>query len=140
MGAFLAFDNDAGSIVMSDSAIDGNTVTASSKTGPVSIEGGGLTNAGSLDLRDVEVKGNSADAEGDGGLNQGAGIWNGEPFGAGNTPPPQLTLANTSVTKNVLTGSAGVTLQGGGLFTLGFPISLTDSRIDKNVPDQCFGC
>jgi hypothetical protein len=44
------------------------------------------------------------------------------------------------VTKNVLTGSAGVTLQGGGLFTLGFPISLTDSRIDKNVPDQCFGC
>ena len=140
LGAFFAMDNEAGSIVMSDSAIDGNTVTTSSKTGPTSIEGGGLTNGGSLDLRDVEIKGNSADAEGDGGLNQGAGIWNGEPFGPGNTPPPQLTLDNTSVTKNVLTGSAGVTLQGGGLFTLGFPISSTNTRIEKNVPDQCFGC
>lgn len=140
LGAFFALDNDAGSIVVSDSAIDGNTVTASSKTGPVSIEGGGLTNGGSLDLRNVEIKGNSADAEGDGGLNQGGGIWNGEPFGPGNTPPPQLTLGNTSVTKNVLTGSTGVTLQGGGLFTLGFPISSTNTTIEKNVPDQCFGC
>jgi hypothetical protein len=140
MGAFFAFDNDAGSIVMSDSAIDGNTVTTSSKSGPAIIQGGGLTNGGSLDLRNVEIKGNSADAEGDGGLNQGAGIWNGEPFGPGNTPPPQLTLDNTSVTKNVLTGSAGVTLQGGGLFTLGFPIPLGNSTIEKNVPDQCYGC
>jgi hypothetical protein len=140
MGAFFAFDNDAGSIVMTDSAIDGNTVTTSSKSGPAIIQGGGLTNGGSLDLRNVEIKGNSADAEGDGGLNQGAGIWNGEPFGPGNSPPPQLTLDNTSVMKNVLTGSAGVTLQGGGLFTLGFPISSTNTTIEKNVPDQCYGC
>jgi hypothetical protein len=140
LGAFFAFDNDAGSIVVSDSAIDGNTVTTSSKTGPASIAGGGLTNGGSLDLRDVEIKGNSANAEGDGGFAQGGGIWNGEPFGPGNTPPPQLTLENTSVTKNVLAGSAGVTLQGGGLFTLGFPTSLTNSRIETNVPDQCVGC
>jgi len=140
MGAFFAFDNDAGAIVMSDSVIDGNTVTTSSKSGPAIIQGGGLTNGGSLDLRNVEIKGNSADAEGDGGLNQGGGIWNGEPFGPGNSPPPQLTLDNSSVTKNVLTGSTGVTLQGGGLFTLGFPISSTGTTIAKNVPDQCFGC
>jgi hypothetical protein len=136
LGAFLAFDNDAGSIVVSDSAIDGNTVTTSSKTGPATIQGGGLTNSGSLALRNVEIKGNSADAEGNSGFARGGGLWNGQVFPSS----PQLTLDNTSVTKNVLTGSTGVTLQGGGLFTLGFPITLTNSRIEQNVPDQCFGC
>src|SRR5262249_60535072 len=61
LGTFFAMDNDAGSIVMSDSTIDGNTVTTSSKTGPATIQGGGVTNGGSLDLRAVTIKGNSAD-------------------------------------------------------------------------------
>src|SRR5262249_40613815 len=48
--------------------------------------------------------------------------------------PPRVTLEHTRVTGNTLTGSSGVTLQGGGLFTDGFPVTLTDSRIEDNTP------
>jgi hypothetical protein len=40
----------------------------------------------------------------------------------------------------VLSGGAGMTLQGGGLFLQNQPLSLTHSVIAGNSPDQCFGC
>jgi len=43
------------------------------------------------------------------------------------------------VTNNSLTGSPGITLQGGGLFTT-LPVTLHNSVISGNIPDQCFGC
>ena len=46
---------------------------------------------------------------------------------------------NTSVTRNVLQGSAGISLQGGGLFTTS-PVTLTNTQIALNRPDQCVGC
>ena len=37
-----------------------------------------------------------------------------------------------------LKGSPGITLQGGGIFTPGFPTTLTNSIAARNTPDQCF--
>jgi hypothetical protein len=54
------------------------------------------------------------------------------------SPPIQLTLENTNVTRNTLTASPGLTVQGGGLFTA-FSVTLDGSRIAKNTPDQCYG-
>jgi hypothetical protein len=38
-----------------------------------------------------------------------------------------------------LSASTGLIVQGGGLFTE-FPLTLENSRIEKNTPDDCFGC
>lgn len=139
-GAFFAFDNDTGSIVVKDSAVRRNTVRASTDSGPATIQGAGVVNGGSLVVRNTQISDNKADATGQSGFAQGGGIWNGQPFGPDNSPAPHLTLDNTHVAGNVLTGSPGVTLQGGGLFTPGFPVTLTNSVIAKNLPDQCYGC
>jgi hypothetical protein len=40
----------------------------------------------------------------------------------------------------VLSGSSGITLQGGGLYTQNQPLTLTHSVIADNSPDQCVGC
>jgi len=54
-------------------------------------------------------------------------------------PPPSLALTDSVVTANRVSGSAGITVQGGGLFTT-FPVTLTRTVIAGNKPDQCFGC
>jgi hypothetical protein len=137
LGAFVACDVDTGSIEMTDSEITNNTVTASTHTGPATILGAGLTNCATLELHNVQISGNSAHATGqDGSSVQGGGIWNGQLL----DPAPQLTLENTQVTQNVLTGGPGVALQGGGLFTVGFPVTLDNSNISHNRPDDCEGC
>jgi len=48
--------------------------------------------------------------------------------------------SNTHVEGNVLAGSSGVAVQGGGIFTPGFPVTLDHSRVAHNAPDDCFGC
>jgi hypothetical protein len=55
-------------------------------------------------------------------------------------PGGPLVLQNSNVTGNVLTGTAGLTLQGGGLYTSGEPLTRTNSMIALNTPDDCFGC
>jgi len=137
LGAVVAFDFDTGSIAMTDSKITNNTVTVSTSTGPATILGAGLTNGAALELHNVQISGNSAHATGQAGsIAQGGGIWNGQ-LG---DPTPQLTLENTQVTQNLLTGGPAVTLQGGGLFTVGFPVTLDNSIISHNRPDNCAGC
>jgi hypothetical protein len=44
------------------------------------------------------------------------------------------------VTGDTLLGDAGITLHGAGIYTVGFPTTLTDSVITHNTPDQCDGC
>jgi hypothetical protein len=67
---------------------------------------------------------------------QGGGIFNGD---VGNGVPT-LALINSAITHNSLTGSTpGITVQGGGLYTT-VPVTLTNSIIAQNTPDQCFGC
>jgi len=41
---------------------------------------------------------------------------------------------------NSIGGSARLTVQGGGLYTVGFPVKLNSSLIKHNTPDQCYGC
>jgi hypothetical protein len=48
-------------------------------------------------------------------------------------------LSVTVRRNNVLEGSPGVTLQRGGMFTPGFPLTLTGSSVKHNTPDDCFG-
>jgi hypothetical protein len=56
-----------------------------------------------------------------------------------NPPPIQLTLTNTSVTRNTITASPGLTTQGAGLFSQ-FAVTSNNSRIENNTPDNCVGC
>ena len=78
---------------------------------------------------------NSLTANGAAGSAQGGGIG---VFSFGG-PAPVLTLTDAVVTGNSVAGSAGLTIQGGGLFTT-FPVTLTKTVLAGNKPDQCFGC
>jgi hypothetical protein len=134
--AALHSDNDARLLTVSDSVISGNTAIARTSTGSATITGVGILNGGLLKLDRVVVSRNDGTAIGPSGTAQGGGIWNSTDISG---PPVQLTVDNTTVTNNSLTGSPGVTLQGGGLFTT-LPVALHDSVISGNTPDQCFGC
>jgi hypothetical protein len=50
-----------------------------------------------------------------------------------------LTLEDGVVAGNRLEGSPGVDVQGGGVFASA-PITLGDTVVAGNKPDQCFGC
>ena len=128
-----AFDR----MTISDSVISANRLTATTTTGSSTVQGGGVANIGVLTLRNTSVAGNRGTASEPGGLAQGGGIFNvSVPDGP---PSVRLALVDSTVTHNTLTASPGITVQGGGLFTL-FPVTLTSSLIAQNVPDQCYGC
>ncbi len=138
-GAFFAIDGESDPIVMKNSIVRDNTAKASTPVGPAMVQGAGINNAGALELHNVLVTNNSGSATGPSGSAQGGGIWNGMPF-APDGPTPHLTLENTLVTRNALSGSQGLDVQGGGLYTAGFAITTKNTLIVHNVPDQCFGC
>ena len=135
----LAFFVDGPAVMVTDSRISDNTATASVPNGAATVQGAGLLNNAPLTLDNVRVRGNTGIANGLTGLAQGGGIWNGDLFVTHDTPPA-VTLQHSDVTKNTLTGSPGVTLQGGGIYTDGFPVTLNDTRIKDNSPDDCVGC
>jgi hypothetical protein len=137
LGAVGGFQISPDTLTITNSDISGNTVSASSTTGSATAQGAGLTNDGVLVLKDDRIANNGGTASAPSGSDQGGGIFNGVVFGA---PPVELTLQDTTVVGNTLTGGPSVTIQGGGLYTLGFPITLTNSLISHNAPDQCFGC
>jgi hypothetical protein len=97
--------------VIASSLISGNTVKAFAAGGPALVRGAGLLNDGRLRLT--------------GALS--------------NSPPIELTLEHSAVTGNALTATAGLTVEGGGLFTA-FPVSLLDTDIAGNTPGDCSGC
>jgi hypothetical protein len=124
-------------IAISDSVISANRLSATTTTGSSTVHGGGNANIGVVKLRNTSVSDNSGTASGPSGDARGGGIWNGSvPDGP---PSVRLALVGSAVTHNTLTASPGITLQGGGLFTL-FPVTVTDSLIAHNMPDQCSGC
>jgi hypothetical protein len=118
------------------SVISGNSATASSPSGSATVQGAGIFNGSLLKLDNVQVRHNSATATGKNGIAEGAGIWNGV------VPPPgspvHLTLERTVVTHNSLTASTGITVRGGGLFTVS-PATLTGNTINANTPSDCSG-
>jgi hypothetical protein len=123
-----------------NSLIANNHVHVSAPLGSVDISGGGLDVFGPTTLRNSTVSGNTVDARGASGSARGGGIFD-IAFSLGPDGPPggPLALQNSNVTGNTLTGT-GLTLQGGGIYLQNEPITLTNSVISGNVPDQCFGC
>ena len=105
--------------------------------GEATVQGAGLVNDGQLRLRDVLVAGNLGRTTGTAGFARGGGIWNGRLFNE--QGPIELALERTLVTRNRVSGSAAIEVEGGGIFT-DFPITLDASRVAKNSPAQCSGC
>lgn len=134
-GAFISGGNPMTTI--SDSVISGNNTHASTSSGAIFVGGGGILNIGSLTLRNTAVLNNTGTASGPGGVAQGGGIWN-SPIPDG-PPATELTLVNSAVSWNRLTTSLGALVQGGGLYT-SIPVTLTNSIVARNAPDQCYGC
>jgi hypothetical protein len=137
LGAVGFFFGGTVTPTISNSTISDNSSTANAPNGAAMVQGAGIANNGPLVLQNVQVSGNTGAANGSSGFGEGGGIWNGVLFGGPDSP---LTLVNTRVTGNVLSASPGLTLQGGGIFTPGFPLTLTNSVVAHNTPDQCFGC
>lgn len=136
-GALGLFGNDS-LLTVQNTIISGNTTVAQSTSGSASVQGGGVFNDGLLTLVGDTVSSNSGTATGPSGMAQGGGIWNGTDSTG---PPVQLTLQNTTVTRNSLAGSHGIKVQGGGLFSAPpAAVTLRNSLITLNTPDQCSGC
>ncbi len=129
----------AGSVpmTMSNSIVADNTSTANAPNGMATVEGAGIVNDSDTVLTNVAVLANRAEANGQSGFAQGGGIWNGSIFGG---PTPSLSLNESSVIGNTLSGTHGVTLQGAGIYTEGSLTTLTRSIVAFNEPDQCYGC
>jgi hypothetical protein len=135
--------NAGGTTTIRDSLILGNRLEATSQTGPVYPGGGGIANlSSSLTLERTVVAENSVRATGVEGFTAGGGIMS-VLFGA---EPPELTLTDTDIIANSLSGSADLVREGGGLASLDsdslepIPVVMTRAVIEGNEPDQCVGC
>jgi hypothetical protein len=127
---------DGGTIT--NSLIGNNSVHASALLGSLDVGGGGITAFGPTTVRNSNVSGNTVDASGASGSARGGGIFDG--VNADGPPGGQLVLQHSDVTANTLSGTAGIELQGGGIYLQDQPITLTNSVVTENIPDQCFGC
>jgi hypothetical protein len=73
---------------------------------------------------------------GSSGTARGGGVFD-SPVPNG-PPGGPLRLGGSHITHNTLRGGHGVTVSGGGVVST-YAVDLTDSVIDRNSPDQCFG-
>jgi hypothetical protein len=135
IGAVAFFPSSGAPTMLTNSSISNNTMTANAPNGAAQITGAGLFNNGPLVVQSSTISGNRGVANGPSGFATGGGIVNGF-FGG----PAPLTLQDSRVTNNVLSGSAGITLSGGGIYTVGFPVTLTNTLVAHNTPDDCEGC
>jgi hypothetical protein len=137
LGALAVFLDASLTQSIVGATISDNEATASAPHGEARVAGAGILNNGPLVLTNVGVDRNRGTANGASGLAQGGGIWNAELFAG---PTSSLTLQSSHVVGNVLAGSSGILLQGGGIFSLGFPLTLQSTVVVHNTPDDCFGC
>jgi hypothetical protein len=139
MFAGLSAGNGAFATTITHSEISRNRLAASTTSGSVTLQGAGIghLNGAPLVLRDTTVARNVATGNGPGGMDQGGGIWNGSLDPSSSLGP--LRLIDSTVARNVLKVSAGITAQGGGIFTIAKP-SIRHTTIAHNRPDQCHGC
>ena len=130
-------------VTVRNSVVGRNSVAVAGPSGVLAFGGGIAMYGGDLTLERTIVVANSASATGAaaplpfGGVSSalGGGISNG---GAGN-PSATLTLTDSAVTANRLSGSDGVLLHGGGVFT-DSGVVRTRTVIVGNKPDNCSGC
>jgi hypothetical protein len=129
---------DGGTIT--NSLISNNQIHASAPLGSVDVRGGGINAFGptTTTLRNSSVSENTVVASGASGSARGGGIFDG--FNPDGPPGGPLVLQHSDVTANTLSKTGGIDLQGGGIYLQDQPITLTNSAITQNTPDQCFGC
>jgi hypothetical protein len=123
-----------------NSTVSHNTIAANAPNGDATLLGAGIVDNGVLSVTGSNIEANHGVATGLGGEAQGGGVWNGALFGP---PFSSLTLQSSRVEHNVLSGSAGVALVGGGVWNAvdpGFSITLQDAVVAHNAPDDCVGC
>jgi hypothetical protein len=130
------FSGDPALVTIRDSVLSANSAEADTRTGSVQVLGGGVFNNSLLDLEGVQISDNRGFGSGPSGTAQGGGIWNGVDLSG---PPVELTVSHSSVIRNVVAGTPGVATSGGGIFT-NTPVTLLNTRIALNRPDQCVGC
>jgi hypothetical protein len=106
----------------------------------VVLAGGGLQAGGPLTLQNTTVAGHTGRASGLSGSAQGGGISDVDLSGIGQPPGGPLTLTNSRVVFNLLSASPAISIQGGGIAATNNPVTLTNSLIAGNFPDQCDGC
>jgi hypothetical protein len=135
IGAVGFFPGSGAPTTLANSSISNNTMTANDTAGAAEIAGAGLLNNGPLVVQSSTISGNRGVANGPSGFATGGGIVNGF-FGG----PAPLTMNDSRVTNNDLSGSPAVALSGGGIYTVGFPITLTNTVVAHNTPDNCEGC
>jgi hypothetical protein len=122
---------------LSGSVISGNHITASSPNGGVWVTGGALVgDVGGISLTNSTVSRNSVQGNGLEGSVLGGGIFDALTEGP---PGGPLDLTRSAVTWNTANGSAGVTVEGGGIYTDNVVTSI-NSVVAHNLPDQCVGC
>ena len=130
-------------VTVRDSMVGRNSVAVAGPSGAMAFGGGIAMFGGDLTLEHTVVVGNSGSATGAaaqlpfGGVSSafGGGISNGGP----GIPAATLTLTDSVVNANRLYGSAGVLLNGGGVFT-DSGVVRTRTVIAGNKPDDCSGC
>ena len=122
---------------LSGGVVTGNHVSASSPTGNAWVVGGALVvDYGGITLTDTAISRNAAQGSGQTGSVQGGGIFDAVTDGP---PGGPLNLTRSSVTWNTVSGSAGIAVEGGGVYTDNVVTSIS-SVIAHNLPDQCVGC
>ena len=131
-GAFIDFGSITSSVIRDNHVHASSSATVFAAGGAIVVDKPGLT------LRYSEVSGNTVAANGASGSARGGGVFD-APIDNG-PPGGPLTLLNSSVTGNALSGTLGIALQGGGLYIENTPLTRTHSFIADNSPDQCFGC
>jgi hypothetical protein len=139
IGAVAFFPGDDVATRVTDSSISHNTITANAPNGSATVLGAGLANNGPLVVDDATISSNSGVANGQAGVAQGGGVFNGL-FPGG--PPITLLLENSRVTNNTLGGSGGASLSGGGVYEVADPTvsaTLANNVIAHNSPDNCAG-
>ena len=129
-------------VTVRNSMVARNSVAVTGPSGVIAFGGGIAMYGGDLAVENTVVVANSVSATGAptlpfGGVSTafGGGISNGGP---GN-PSAALTLTDSVVNANRLSGSAGVLLSGGGVFT-DSGLTRTHTVIAGNKPDDCSGC
>lgn len=129
-----------------DSELRDNRLVAHSPLGTATVRGAAAVvdsdpdaGKGGLNATRTSFRGNDGFARGRTTIGQGGGIFDGPVHADGPFGGP-LTLVDSRVTHNVLRGDQVQTLQGGGVFSEGQPLTLMDTLTAHNKPDQCFGC
>ena len=125
-------------VLISDTVVTGNSVSAVTAGGFALGIGGGISNGGLLSVRRTVVTANTVSVSGPAGSASGGGIQNWVIPLPGAPQQVELTLIDSVVAGDRELGH-GLPLQGGGIFASS-PITLTGTVVAGNKPDQCFGC